>query len=298
MQIFEPFAATSHSRSDWPQFLISLVALGCAAAPASATIILQDNFALGSRPNASGATVPVNIGTSLAGKQAQVPGTPSETWITSNSPSWAFSSSSADPFEAPGTPAGSVTYNIGDENPARPSSALALLAFSAPAQVFEETLDVISFVRTNVTIGFTSSTSTALDNFNTFGQFTLNLSAPFGIGGEGLWTLRTLGANGQTIAGTTQLQGFNRLLLRYNPAAQAVEGFVNGVSTGILSYSGSTISAVGFSGNGTVDNFAVEGFDVPSTVPEPASWAFLIVGFAGIGLTLRRRKVAPSVGVA
>jgi hypothetical protein len=38
------------------------------------------------------------------------------------------------------------------------------------------------------------------------------------------------------------------------------------------------------------DAFNVGQVNVPSAVPEPASWALMLIGFSGLGLALRRRK--------
>lgn len=55
--------------------------------------------------------------------------------------------------------------------------------------------------------------------------------------------------------------------------------------------SGGNISSLSFAftpGVSTAKQFRVDG--VQSAVPEPATWALLLLGFAGIGFSLRRRK--------
>lgn len=57
--------------------------------------------------------------------------------------------------------------------------------------------------------------------------------------------------------------------------------------------SGGGITSLAFTfdpGVATAKQFRVEG--LTSAVPEPATWALLLIGFAGIGSTLRRRKAS------
>lgn len=42
----------------------------------------------------------------------------------------------------------------------------------------------------------------------------------------------------------------------------------------------------------TFANFKQPSFDVTGVVPEPATWAMMIVGFSGVGAMMRRRRVA------
>ena len=54
-----------------------------------------------------------------------------------------------------------------------------------------------------------------------------------------------------------------------------------------LSVTGNIVTGPSASYSGTI-NFAVPG------VPEPATWAMMLLGFGGIGLTMRRRRQAPA----
>jgi hypothetical protein len=267
---------------------LAAVSLGGAA---RADTLLQDTFALGPRPGAGQQPDNIAIGTGLNGKRAQVPGTAGETWITSSpGASWAFSASSTDPFEAPAAGGnGTVTYQVRDENPPRPSFAVALLGLTAPAQMFQESLDVVTGIG-DLAIGFTSSTNVSGDTFGQFGLFSLDLKTSLGTPGIGAWTLTT--ADGGQLTGTTVLGGFNRLALSYDPVGHLVQGSVNGVATGTLGYEAIGIAAVGFQGTGTVDNFRLDAAALAGAVPEPTVWAMMLLGFGGLGAALRRRRAA------
>lgn len=82
-----------------------------------------------------------------------------------------------------------------------------------------------------------------------------------GAGGQGTittWTLRTAGLSGPSVSGTTLLQGYNPLVLTYDPLSHTVSASVNGVPTTTLPYIASGITYVGFEGSGTVDDFRME----------------------------------------
>ncbi|RYD23268.1 MAG: PEP-CTERM sorting domain-containing protein [Lysobacteraceae bacterium] len=53
-------------------------------------------------------------------------------------------------------------------------------------------------------------------------------------------------------------------------------------------------------GTGSDDSFKLSSIGVTAAVPEPASWAMMIVGFGAVGATMRRRKgkVATTVSYA
>ena len=53
-----------------------------------------------------------------------------------------------------------------------------------------------------------------------------------------------------------------------------------------------TISTGNFQGGTPGINFFLVGDTVSTSVPEPSAWAMMLIGFAGVGFALRRRKVA------
>ena len=51
-----------------------------------------------------------------------------------------------------------------------------------------------------------------------------------------------------------------------------------------------TINSVSFTNRPSTDAFESTNFSVTAPVPEPATWAMMLVGFGGIGFAMRRRK--------
>ncbi|NUS21266.1 MAG: PEP-CTERM sorting domain-containing protein, partial [Mesorhizobium sp.] len=45
----------------------------------------------------------------------------------------------------------------------------------------------------------------------------------------------------------------------------------------------------------TVSNFSLNGTNFGAPVPEPATWAMMIIGFGGIGFAMRRQRKAPQL---
>jgi hypothetical protein len=117
------------------------------------------------------------------------------------------------------------------------------------------------------------------------------------------------GAGGvQTNAVYTDDPGIMDLVFTYNgPDFHTTGGPFTDISipglTAVSTFGGVGVDgfssrAIKNSGLGTVDTIAFNNgaVGVPVGVPEPASWALMILGFGGIGATLRRRRtVAPAI---
>ena len=73
---------------------------------------------------------------------------------------------------------------------------------------------------------------------------------------------------------------------------QSFSQYVQFVGTG-----GDLIKSVSFTNNPSVDAFETANFNV-AAVPEPATWAMMLIGFGGIGLAMRRRKPQQALATA
>jgi hypothetical protein len=61
----------------------------------------------------------------------------------------------------------------------------------------------------------------------------------------------------------------------------------------------STTAVIYSTSNNNFDNFGTGGFVLASPVPEPSTWAMMILGFVGVGaMTYRRRKQTAALRVA
>lgn len=62
--------------------------------------------------------------------------------------------------------------------------------------------------------------------------------------------------------------------------------------------SGSQITSVTFGNDPSINAFETSNFSVGSAVPEPATWAMMLIGFGGIGFSMRRRRRNPQQAFA
>jgi hypothetical protein len=236
-----------------------IIGLSFIAVSVHSETILRDSFGFGTAttPRLDFAGNPISVGPQrpeLNNVQVEFTSGGAAVWMAPDGKKaaiWSFSSSSVDPTEAASAtePAfnGSVTA-LGGTN------VDALLPFTPPAGAYQVSADFVAG-GAGLAIGLSSSRAILNNNFATYGQVWLSL----GGGGQGngaTWTLHTAG--GATLSGTALLQAYNPVVLIYDPAAHVVRGLVNGVPTGDLTYAATGISAVGFEGAGTVDNFLVE----------------------------------------
>ncbi len=254
--------------------LVAVVTMFSDSDFAGASILLKDSFGFspitaqgGTRFDAAGNVVGVVLHSDLSGLRAEFPNTSNEVWKAPGghgTETWGFSVSSPDPYEKYGgtsepTPGDNGTMSL----ISFPSAGTdALLDFTPPASPYQMSLDVIGGGVTTA-IGFTSSVTTLNDNFSSFGQIWMVLHGGSGQGGAGTWELHTNGLTGPSVSGTTPLQGYNPMVLSYDPASHTVRGSVNGVLTPAINYTASGILGVGFEGVWTVNNFIVQTGGLP-----------------------------------
>jgi hypothetical protein len=260
---------------------VSIGALAVHNQATAQTILLKDSFGFypvtpagGTRFDAAGNFVGITLHSDLSGLRAEFPFNSSEVWTGPGAhgghgvDTWGFSVSSADPYEQYGTPseptpADNGTMTLIGSLPIQ--GADELLDFVPPGGAFQMSLDVVSGGLTTA-IGFTSSSTVVNNNFPAFGQLWMVLHGGGGQGGIGTWELHTNGLSGPSVSGTTVLGGYNPLAISYDPATHTVRGSINGVLTPPISYTAAGITAVGFEGMWTVNNFIVRtGSLEPST---------------------------------
>lgn len=100
----------------------------------------------------------------------------------------------------------------------------------------------------------------------------------------------TLGGFGSfpTLTNIPFSNGENFLGLRVTSGGQDFFGFAFTTN--------STLNSIGFESRAGVGITATRA--IPAAVPEPGTWALLILGFGAVGFALRRRKVHVAVGYA
>jgi hypothetical protein len=139
------------------------------------------------------------------------------------------------------------------------------------------------------TVGTSNATNWTYANIYgaTFGGV---LQAGCGVGGSNCWhdgAVQAYDAISQTVA--TQIGDFYQVSFN-----------LNGGSTGVYS-SLSTNGDVTDSGGNGIDVlvYAQAGLPVAGSVPEPSTWAMLLLGFAGVGfMAYRRKQNRPSLRLA
>lgn len=101
--------------------------------------------------------------------------------------------------------------------------------------------------------------------------------------------------NQLTINSTTGSQTFTAAGLGFpvTNGSQSVSQYVQ-----FRSDANSLINSVSFNNVPSIDAFESANFSITTPVPEPATWAMMLVGFGGIGFAMRRRKSKVTTNVS
>ena len=124
---------------------------------------------------------------------------------------------------------------------------------------------------------------------------TLTVQDPIVISGGSLITAITGTYNGQAITGLLGPGSYgsnNNLLYVGQPSLLDILGFSFTGAFGNRNIYGSGTSYFDFAREGTV-SFSIS--EVTRGVPEPATWAMMLIGFGAMGVALRRRRVAVAI---
>jgi hypothetical protein len=71
------------------------------------------------------------------------------------------------------------------------------------------------------------------------------------------------------------------------------------MGAGYVMYSGLTASEFHYAGNGLTDDvIAFTANGALGGVPEPATWAMMLIGFGGLGAMIRRRRATTATATA
>ena len=177
-------------------------------------------------------------------------------------------------FESSATSTGLTTYTATDSG--------LTLTLTRPGSTFDIVGPITAPFGTRTLSPFaneTSATSFLASFSSTLSSFSLNFG-DFGADSD-LFTLTAFsGANGTgSVVGTTNV----------NYGLGSLPG-----SIGTASFTGSPFQSVSFIGGSTgfpnsvyYDNFVAT---VTGAVPEPATWAMMLIGFGAIGVAMRRRR--------
>ena len=177
----------------------------------------------------------------------------------------------------------------------------AALAFATPA-VAQELVTNGGF-ETGTFAGFTQTGNTGFTTVSTIAPASGAFSGRFGpvgsVGGISQTLITTAGQNylisfdlrneGGTPNFYQALFGGSQLFAATDSAAFGYTNF----STTAVATGASTILAFNFQQNPSyfyLDNVSVTASGIAAAVPEPATWAMMLIGFGGIGASMRRRR--------
>ncbi|RVT90198.1 cistern family PEP-CTERM protein [Sphingomonas crocodyli] len=148
-----------------------------------------------------------------------------------------------------------------------------------------------------------ANTSTGLSSNSRLGAFGLNVSVDN----------PTLSATGTPFSAMTNGGNFNGLGVRDlcfyagpncngggNAGINVATGEVNGTFTLTFTSATSSLSLTDFVARwqAAQNNGSTSGLGTPNAIPEASTWAMLLIGFAGIGLTARPRRAREKLAIA
>jgi len=230
-------------------------------------VILRDSFGLADlfRPTGGKGTCrETSLHTPIQGFWLEYPGSKDTAWLApSEGQTWRFCASSDNLLEMP-SPI-QVTWGNGCvasewfDTPVV-DIPTALMPFKAPATAYEVSINgypapipgmYIGIGLTGSSLLYSNLESSAsvwllLKPHPTFSNITL------------IYELRVNGMNGPLLAtGETFFDGFNELVLSYDPVTRTIGGSANGIDLGAHSLTIPTPKYIGFEGVGILDNFVV-----------------------------------------
>jgi hypothetical protein len=136
----------------------------------------------------------------------------------------------------------------------------AMMPFKAPASAYEVSLNGYPAPINGAYLGLGLTGSTLLNsNLETSASVWLVIRPKAAFDSINIiYELRTDGMSGPVLAsGETFTEGFNRIVIRYDPVAKTVSASLNETELGVFPLSIPTPRFIGFEGVAVVDNFVV-----------------------------------------
>ena len=201
------------------------------------------------------------VHTTIGGFWVEWPGSKNTQWLTPNGDqTWKFCGTNIGPYELPSPlqPSDAYAGCAASEwfDLPIPEIPTALLPVTLPAGAWQLSMEgyPAALPGAYVAIGLTSS-GTLLSNFATSGAVWLSLRS---VNGNLVFELRLNGSSGPVLAsGTGSDEGWNRMVIAYDPVARQLSASVNGAARGPFAVTLPAIRYAGFEGVGIMDNFVI-----------------------------------------